>query len=240
MIQEDSARLNNTILKRSILLLTLSLCTFLGSSLYLYAQEEDAQLRLAASLESDFSKSLSWSTEIQQRFYDNIRRFDAFLIEPAVSYTFASHFKLTGAYRMVLFDDLETGAEFKQRVNIDLRAKKDIDYWSFKFRTRLQYGFEESLIFEDGGNKRLVNRNLLEVGYFIYGTRFTPYLNSEFYYYMNAEEGGYISKYRIQVGTDIYINKKSELTAYFIYEPELNRNNPLTSYIYGLKYAFKL
>lgn len=205
-----------------------------------FAQENDAQLRLGAGVGNNISKSFSWGADIQQRFNNNINRFDQFLVEPSLNYNFASYFRLSGGYRIILFQDLEDGYDFKQRANLDLRAKYSWDRWIFKYRNRLQYGFDETLNLNAYYRQKLVNRNLLEVAYAIYGTRFTPYANGELYYDINDEEGGFISKYRVEVGTKIFINKKSGLMAYFIYEPELNVKNPITSFIYGLKYSFDL
>lgn len=238
MIHKVAFLVENKNLKRYFL--TLLFLAGICISPVSFAQEEDAQLRLGAGFGSDISKRFSWGADVQQRFNDNVSRFDQFLIEPTIHYKFASYFRLSGGYRIILFQDLVDGYDFKQRVNLDLRAKINWDKWSFKYRTRLQYGFDETLNLRVYYQQKLVNRNLIEIAYAIHGTRFTPYANSELFYYINNEEGGFISKYRIEIGTELFINKKSGITAYFIYEPEQNVRYPITSFIYGLKYSFDL
>ncbi len=220
-------------IRKKLLFAILLLAPFVNS----LAQEEDLRLRTAIAVGSDLWGDFDGSLEVQQRFKENISMYDRSLLTLSVGYGISKDLKSTLGYRMVVLRNSSLEYENKYRLTWDLRYRKKISYLELKFRTRMQYGYEDNIRIDATSNK-LVNRNLVGASYHIPQTRFNPYLNYELFFQLNAPEYRSLNTSRLVGGCSITMSRQSELDVYYMFENEFNVSNPLDSYILGIAWEY--
>ncbi len=203
------------------------------------AQREDFQLWLASSVSGSTAIKLDWDVEVQQRFRNNASMYDQFQVEPGLAYSPFSFLKIGVGYRYIYRLSSKQQYEVKQRMRVDVRLKQNVDRFSFRYRTRLQYGFEDFSTEEWLGSNALIQRHLLSLRYDIFGSRFSPEIGWEFYHHLNKPGGAMFTKNRFVVATAFRLSYRSELEAYYIINKEVNLPDPTTEYVAGLSYKYK-
>jgi hypothetical protein len=203
------------------------------------AQTTDFRLRAGLSIQKDFTKKLKASVDYEHRFDNYLTTFDQALIEPSVSYEIKKFLSVGAEWRLMADQDLQRRISYKQRGALFIRFKKSIDDFDFKFKSAIQYGFDDLTNNSSNNRKKIINRNSFSVDYNWFGSRFTPFAGYEFFYDINNPNGGIINQSRVKLGTSYRVSKASEISAYYIFENEFNIANPVDAHIIGFGYRYK-
>jgi hypothetical protein len=202
------------------------------------AQTTDFRLRAGLSIQKEITKKINASVEYEHRF-NNYLTTDQALIEPSFSYNFIKFLSIGAEWRFMIDHDQLRSLSYKNRGTLYLRFKKSIGDFDFKLRTAIQYGFDDLTVEVFSYKKKIINRNSISIDYNWFGTKFTPFAGYEFFYYVNNPNGGIINQWRLKLGTSYRISKASEISAYYMFENELNVANPVDAHIIGFAYGFK-
>lgn len=211
---------------------------FLFCSSALIAQESDLKLRTAISVDTDLPFNFDGAVELQQRFKENISRYDRTMMTVNLGHGIAKGLKAELGYRLIILENKYLEYETKYRLNADLRYKHKLFDVEFKVRTRLQFGYEGNLIGSNYYDNNFVSRTVFGASYHITRTRFSPYINYELFYTLNELNGDRFNTTRLVGGCGIAISKSSELDVYYIFENEFNVYLPKDAYILGLAYSY--
>jgi predicted porin len=211
---------------------------FVLSGLKGNAQTTDFRARLGLDVQKDITRKLSASLAYEHRFNYNLTRFDEAFIEPGVSYDLLKSLKIGAEWRFILNQTLKGKIEYKQRAAVYIKFKQPIGDFDLNLRTALQYGFDE-ITLALNNNQNLVSRNSVEVEYNWFGSKFKPFAGYEFYYHINDPNGGIINESRTKAGIAYRFSKKSELSAYYIFDNEFNVPFPVDANIIGIGYSQK-
>jgi hypothetical protein len=202
------------------------------------AQITDFRLRAGLNVQKDFTKKLSASIENEYRFNNNLTTYQA-LIEPSVSYDIIKSISIGAEWRIMLDQDLKRYISYKQRGALFLRLKKSLGDFDVKYRTAIQFGFDDLANNTSNNRKKIINRNSFSIDYNLFGTKFVPFAGYEFFYHVNNPNGGIINQSRLKLGTSYRISKTSEISAYYIFENEFNIAYPVDAHIVGFAYGYK-
>ncbi len=202
------------------------------------AQTTDIQLRTGVAVKAQIWKDLDGVIEIQQRFNKNISSTDLFLVEAGLAYKINKNWRFSVGYRYALEQNYKQNYLDKQRANASLRYKNEFKGFSYKIRSGFQYNFDDLSVFSEFYTQKLYNRNSFELGYNIFGSRFSPYINYEFFYHINNRNTNIINKKRLGAGCNIHINNSSEIDLHYFLEKEINRVNPENAHVLELMYSY--
>jgi long-subunit fatty acid transport protein len=204
-----------------------------------FAQTDDFQMRVGLRIQKDFKKKLNISVEYEHRFDNNLTTFDQALIEPSISYQITKPMTVGVEWRFMYDQDLLRRIAYKQRGAFFIRYKWLFGDFDFKFRTAIQFGFDDLSNSTPDSRNKIVNRNSLSVDYNWFGTKFTPFAGFEFFYHINHPNGSIINQQRFKIGTSYRISKASDVSVNYIFENEFNVAEPVNAHVIGLGYSFK-
>lgn len=203
------------------------------------AQRQDFKLHTGAKLGFNITKDLDAVFEIQERIKNNASQSDRLLFEPALRYKFNKNWRIGALYRYTIKQDFEKQQESFHRSAVHVRYKYDILDFTLKYRSLLQYGFED-LVNVIGGDNKLVHRNMAELEYAIFGTKISPSVGFEIFHHINHPNGGILYQWRTSFGANYKINKQSSISLNFLYENEFNLTNTTDASILYISYSFSL
>ncbi len=218
-------------------LLSFLFLLFLLPSLGL-AQTTDTKLWTGFALEKKINKKFKASIDFEQRLKNNISSFDRFLVEPSLNYALSDNWSIGFIYRF--WHKQENQNYFNHhRASLAIAFSKEIKGIDIKLTSKAQYGLPDANEYDFFATKRLVSRNSIKLAYPIFGTRFAPYFKYELFTALERFDPlNY--QWRLQGGTDIYINSKIDLRLYYIFENEYNTTNAVDSSILGLAFHYSL
>ncbi len=211
----------------------------ISSSFKVKAQDSDVRARLSASVEHEFLDNFSGSIEIETRFDKYLSTYDRSLIEGAITYDVIKYIRIgvSGRFMHDMNDVRKKSTAY--RSSFFVRFKTSLDDFDIKIKSTLQYGFDDLTQSAYSLSNKLVNRNSIGIDYNWFGTKFTPFIEYEFFFHINNTNGGIINQSRIKGGTSFRFNKKSEISIYYMYENEFNVSYPTDSHILGFAYNYK-
>lgn len=224
-------------LRSSILLIFLA--GFLVYSDSAIGQIQDFQSRFGASIRSEVFSGFDLSLNFEQRFYDNSLRYDRSLVTLGGEYGLGKGFDVSAGARWILVQDARMELNNRFRLNADLSYRYNINYFSIRYRTRFQYGFDDQVLQETFGNAKLANRNRLEIAYHIFGTRFSVFSGGEIYLHINHPTGMFFYRSKLYGGIDYTINLRNEIEVSFTYDNEFNLAEPYDASILGVSYSYR-
>lgn len=203
------------------------------------AQITDFRARAGVKVQKDLSKELTASIEYEHRFDNLLTTFDKALIEPALSFDVTKRIRVGAEWRFMIDQNLVREIEYKQRASAYFRYNYPLGDFDLKAKIALQYGFDE-LTFSSGKSSKLINRNTFELEYDWFGSKYTPFVVYEFFYHVNNKNGGIINQWKAKAGTSYRINKRSELSVFYLFEKEINIAHPVDAHVFGIGYTYKL
>jgi hypothetical protein len=216
-----------------------SVITLLGPG-DLLGQESDFQSWW--EFEFDYSLSNSWQLEgeLEQRFKNNSLQYNRTLLTLGAEYDPWNWLRLGGAGRVVFVADREGQIHPRYRIHFDATGRYDLSSFTFSLRTRLQYGFEDILMFADLRENSLVIRNRLKVRYHFFGTKFRCFAALESWHNLSELPDPAFIHMRYQAGLSYDLNFKSRFTLRYIFEDEFNVQNPdkLHILVAGYRHSF--
>ncbi len=210
---------------------------------FIFVQKVDAQtidfrVRAGVGVEKEITKKISFNFDYEHRFDHNLTTFDKAFAEVSLSYNLSKAFKVGGLWRYMYDMDEKRRFSTGHRAAGYIRYKKEVGDFDLKLKTMLQYGFDD-LSVQRSGNEKLINRNSLGVDYNWFGTKFTPFAEYEFFYFINDPNGGIINQTRAKAGLSYKLSKASEVTLFYMFEHEFNTSSPVDAHIVGCGYNFK-
>lgn len=190
-------------------------------------------------MKGDLAKNGGWSLELQQRLRENALTFDQIQMQSAVDYNPWPFLKIELGYRFFAVYDPELNFNFRQRIHTDLQLRQDILRFRLKYRTRLQYGFDDFRSAEGFANNALIQRHLYGLEYDIFRSRFKPYMAFEFYHHLNKKGGSRVIRIRYNIGTEVMLSYHSTMDIRYIIKREINRPDPAEEYILCISYRYR-
>jgi hypothetical protein len=137
---------------------------------------------------------------------------------------------------VVFVGDSEGRVLPRYRIHFQATGSYDISDFSFSLRTRLQYGFEDFLLFTDLRDNALVIRNRLKGQYHIFGTKFDLFATVESWHNLSKLPAPAFRNMRYSAGLRYGLNFTSAFSLRYIFEDEFNVNNPDRLHILLLSY----
>lgn len=200
------------------------------------AQQSDLGLWTAISIEKNITKDLSYSVSEEIRFFNNIGSLGTVFTDAGLNYKFNKYFRASINYRFAM--KLEPGMiSNRSRYYLDLSARKKFGRVMAIDRIRLQSQFNDYFTSDNGRSPYYYLRNLLLFKLDL-DKKYTPYLGGEVFYQLNNPEGNMIDNIRLRTGVNYDINKNNSIDLGFIFQKEINKRNPLTSYIPTVSYSY--
>ena len=203
----------------------------------LLGQESDFQSWW--EFEFDYSLNKSWQLqgELEQRFKNNSLQYNRTLLTLGAEYDPTNWLSLGGAGRVVFVADQEGQIHPRYRIHLDATGSYKLSGFNFSFRTRLQYGFEDILVFADLKENSLVSRNRLKVRYHFFGTKFRCFAALESWHNLSKLPDPAFNHMRYQAGLSYDLNFRSRFSLRYIFEDEFNVKNPDKLHILAAGYS---
>ncbi|MBW8050758.1 MAG: DUF2490 domain-containing protein [Cytophagales bacterium] len=207
-------------------------------SFKILAQTQDLEFWPSAQLNYNLSKEFRISGEQQLRLdqlNQNNLRFKTTFTNLALRYRISKYIRIRANYRFIIRQTNAGNIRIRQRIAGDLLAR----YRKKKFPVRLNYRLRYQVLYPgQGRNPRKFLRNKLAVSY--NASRLVdPFVAGELYYRIRNKPNEF-QKYRLFLGLDFRLNKKSDLTLFYLYQREINVNNPALDHVIGMGYSFTL
>ena len=205
----------------------LGLFFFVLLSVEVMAQNQDFGIWTAFKVSKKWDKKVKAFGEIQTRFDQNASSLQNSFIQGGVSYRFTKWYELGGVYRYSTngeFDanrlDIDNTFKYKMDKNnaLSMRLKYTKSFVTHKlkgdrFRIRFKYSYK-------------VNKKII------------PYAKVQYFYTKTYDFSNWQLQ-RYSLGSELRVAKKNFIDIFFTYQFEFNVANPLTEYIFGVKYKLK-
>jgi len=192
----------------------------------LWGQNSDFQSWWEFEFDYSLGPSLQLEGELEQRFKNNSLQYSRTLLTMGLEYDAAKWLSLGGAARVVFVADPEGQIDPRYRIHFDATGSYDLADFTFSFRTRMQYGFEDFQYFSDLGDNSLVSRNRLKGQYHIFGTKFDLFATAESWHNLSQLPDPAFKHMRYSAGVRYVLNFRSAFMLRYIFEDEFNVNNP--------------
>jgi len=213
-------------------------CTILWQ-LSALAQQRDAGVWTAISVETGVVKHLTLSVSQELRLNENATEINKWLSEAGLQYKISKHLKASVNYRFTMKNNLNNRFTPGHRWFIDIKADRKEKPFLFQFRTRFQEEIKQIGRAPDGGIPGYHSRNKLSVGLDL-DRKWEPFVSVELFTPLFAQQPVLFDDIRTAAGLDIKIAKKQKLELYYMIQRELHTGDPLTDFIGGVGYSFKL
>ena len=226
-------------LKPVRLLVFLAFTGCLLYSLPLIGQVKDAGLWTSINFESKIIKKLTANISEEVRFNENITEAGMIFTDAGVTYKLNKHFQIAANYRFILKRKVEDYYSVRHRVYIDIKYAKKLKPFQIQFRSRFQDQYSDIGRASDGGVPEYYLRNKLNLNWDL-DKPYTPYISIELFSPLNYPHIYAFNGIRTSAGVEYSFSKHHKIDIYYMIQKELNVSNPLTDFILGLGYYYKL
>jgi hypothetical protein len=227
------------LMNKQALTFLITYCLFGLSTIGLFAQNE-LGTHLGIVAKTKISKTWKAKVEVQQRFDTRYTTFDRLFIEPAINYNFHKKWRLEAIYR-ISYKEVEVSTQrMEHRGSMHLRFKNSIEDVTYKLKTGWQYGMENRDGYGFDYRNKLINRNSISLDYDIFGTKMTPEIEGEIFYYANHPNSGIINQWRIMAKVNYTFSNNNAIEAYYLFKQKINIAYPYKMHVFGLVYVFEL
>lgn len=202
--------------------------------------EDDARLWLYLKLNKKIAGKLSGQLTLQNRFDDNVTRFDQIALNPEVNYKINNAFRLTGGISYGRQHRLDGAFNNQYQAYLGVLIRQSSGPWKVTLRSLTQAQWQNIYTSENGNNAFVVVRNKLSLVYSI-NKRFEAFTYGEINTppYRFSERP--ISRRRVCVGLSTQLNKRSAVDTWFMHQVRYNFGSlPRRDFIYGLTYSYNL
>ncbi len=196
-------------------------------SVQVFAQNQDFGTWVAFKVSKRWDKKFTAFGEVQTRFDQNVTSLQNSFIQGGVSLRFTKWYELGGVYRYSNNGEFDANRfdidnKFKYKINkhnsLSMRLKYTKSFVTHKlkgdrFRIRFKYAYK-------------VNKKVI------------PYAKIQ-YFYTKTHDFSNWQLQRYSIGSELRVAKKNFIDVFFTYQFEFNMANPLTEYIFGVKYKLK-
>lgn len=213
-------------MKKGLVVFIIVIC----SAFNVYGAGADSDLGLWQSFGVDFkpAKGFKLYLEKQLRYEDTFTNMESDISEVGLRYKASGFLQLRVNYRFASLSG-EKRNRFDGNVYLNLR----LNAVKISNRMRLQQEFMET---SESRESELDFRNRLRVT-FVNNRKIKPFVGGEVFIGL-GDGGGKRNKFRLTAGADWAVTKPVTLTAFYHYQRELEKDNPDTSHIFGLKFNY--
>lgn len=201
-------------------------------------QVKDIGAWTGVKLSQKIDKRADFTLSQGLRFDDNLSNTSNLFTQFKGSYEILKPLTFSVAYRWAKKKDWNNDLSFENRYQFDLRYKFKKKKFSAKNRLRFQSKYTDYKTTEFGFIPKNYLRNAIEFNYKIL-KKITPFASFEVFYPLNAYDKN-IDKLRYQLGSNFEITKRLSAELFFIFENEIYKSNPISSYILGTGFSYEL
>lgn len=206
----------------------------------LWGQVSDFQSWWEFKLDRSLGKSWQVRGELEQRFKNNSQQYNRSLITLGAEYDAIRWLNLGGAARMALVADKEGLVHPKFRIHTDATGRYKAAGLTLGLRSRLQYGFQDFLLFNQLKENSLVYRTRLKAQYHFFGSKFRSFVSLESWYYISELPDKAFRNMRYAAGLSYSLNVSSRFSLRYIFEDEFHVRNPDKLHVLVAGYSYSL
>lgn len=203
------------------------------------AQVKDAGLWTSLSIEAKLVKKLSLNVSQEYRFNENVTELGTWISEAGLEYKLNKHVKASVNYRYTMKRQTNNLYSPRHRLFIDVKAEKKIKPFIFQFRTRFQQEYADIGRASDGGFAGYYSRNKFNLKFDL-DRKWEPYFSVELFSPLHRDQPFVFDDIRYSAGFEFALSKHHKLDLYYMIQKEMNVNDPVTDFIGGIGYQFKL
>ncbi len=190
--------------------------------------EEDWGAWIGVDGTYSFSKKLKTNLVLQTRFDENISDFKSMLAEQKTAYKFHKYLTVFAKFRIT--SNLQKSPTYRMTWGGQTRYKRK--RWVASLRSQIQYQWRTQEAAENTW------RNKVTIEYSKKKSDFTHYIYGEIFYYFDYQQRA-ISRYRLGLGTNYDINKRTALGLKYFYQRKFNIEIPNASHVVSIGYSLK-
>ncbi len=205
----------------------------------LKGQVKDAGLWTSAGFEFKVVKKMTASISEEVRFNENISEVGMILTDIGVSYKYNKHFQFAVGYRYSQKHKVEDYYSVRHRFNVEVKYEKKLKPFQLQYRIRLQDQYSDIGKASDGCIPEYYLRNKLTMNLDM-DKPYSPYISLELFSPLNYPHINAFKGIRTAAGVEYKFLKHHKIDLYYLVQKELNVNNPVTDFVFGLGYFYKL
>ena len=222
---------------RSKLISFFAFCVLLP--LGLSAQVNDAGLWAGINLEKKIDKKFSVHLSEELRFYENITELGSFFTEASLEYRLNKTFGFSAGYRFINKRREDNSYSKRHRFLLNATAKRKFNQLNVGVRLRYQSQYADYYSDAEGQVPSNYFRTKLAFKYDL-NKKYTPFISGEAFIHTNRADGMLMDNYRIEGGIDYEFSKVSSIQLSYIFNKEIQVNDPLTDYVIGIGWNYVL
>jgi hypothetical protein len=204
------------------------------------AQRNDFELWTSFALRKNIGKSIRLELEEGVRFNQNSTALKKQYSDISVRYELNNYLSARFNYRYVIKNNLYREFSHRHRVNLDLTAGTDIKRWETSLRLRFQKKYIDVFSSDDYYIPDNLLRTKIKAEYDIAKSTLTPEISAEIYHSLNSENLLSHVRTRYTAAVSYELLKKLTGGIYYRIQMQRNRPDPLTSYILGIDFKYRI
>ena len=201
------------------------------------AQTNDAGLWTGLGIEKKITQTLSINFENAIRLNENYGKVGTILHDVRISYNITNSIRVAGNYRFSKKRRIDDFYNIRHRYYFTLALKQKMGNLDLTYRTRYQSQYSSFYSSETGIVPVNLFRNKLTIAYST-DKPYKPFIATEIFYQLNNPIANEFSKIRYVGGINYTLNKKNSLRIFYLYQQEMNTNNPRSLYVTGVDYQY--
>jgi hypothetical protein len=202
-------------------------------------QTKDAGLWTSLTFEAGLVKKLSVAVSQEFRFNENVTELGTWISEAGLEYKLNKFIKASVNYRFTRKRQLNNLYTPRHRLFIDVKAEKKFKPFIVQFRTRFQEEYADIGRAPDGGFAGFYSRNKLSFKLDL-DRKWEPYISIELFSPLRHIQPFLFDDSRYSAGFEYSLSKHHKLDLYYMIQREMNVSDPVTDFIGGIGYQFKL
>lgn len=204
-----------------------------------YGQMNDAGLWTSLTFEAKLIKKLSATISQEYRFNENVTELGTWINEAGLEYKLNKYLKASVNYRFTLKRMTNNLYSPRHRFFLDIKAEKKIKPIIFQFRTRFQEEWADVNRSPESGFAGYYSRNKFTFKLDL-DKKWEPYFSLELFSPVRHDQPYIFDDIRCAAGVELALSKHHKLDLYYMIQRELNVNMPVTDFIGGIGYQYKL
>ncbi|MHC1778358.1 MAG: DUF2490 domain-containing protein [Lentimicrobium sp.] len=204
-----------------------------------FGQMNDAGLWTSLTFEAKLIKKLSASFSQEYRFNENVTELGTWISEAGLEYKLNKYIKASLNYRYTMKRMKNNLYSPRQRFFIDIKAEKEIKPLIFQFRTRFQEEYADVSRSPEWGFAGFYSRNKFTFKLDL-DKKWEPYTSLELFSPIGHDQPYIFDDFRCVAGVEFKLSKHHKLDLYYMIQRELYVNIPVTDFITGIGYQYKL
>jgi hypothetical protein len=202
-------------------------------------QVKDAGLWTSINFEAKLVKKLTFNISEELRFNENITELGAAFTDAGLTYKLNKHFQFAANYRFNQRRRLDNYYSFRHRFYADVKYSHKLKPFEISFRTRIQDQISDIGRAKDGGVPEYYLRNKLSLKWDL-DKPYTPYFSVELFSPLNYQRYSAFDNIRTTAGVEYSLSKHHEIDIYYMVQKEFNISKPVTYFVLGLGYYYKI